>query len=133
MKGHARNLMVERVTSVDATTSLADVGRLLVGTSFGGVPVVDQSSKVVGFVSETDVLDAFLRGVDNDVAVGDIMSRPPIVVDEFATTDDVMTTLRESHIRHLPVVRDGKLVGIITPHDVLRFLVSRLPPPRELA
>jgi CBS domain-containing protein len=133
MKGHARNLMVERVTAIDAATSLADVGRTLVATRFDGVPVVDQDGRVVGFVSETDLLDALLRGVDVTTPVSDIMSRPPIVVDEFATTDDVMSMLRESHIRHLPVVRDGKIVGMITPHDVLRFFVERMPPPQELA
>lgn len=133
MKGHARNIMVERVTAIDTSTTLADAGRLLVGMSFGGVPVLDADARVVGFVSETDVLEAFLRGVDSSVHVSQVMSHPPIVVDEFATTDDVMGILRDSHIRHLPVVREGRLVGIITPHDVLRFIVDRLPPPRELA
>ena len=133
MKGHARNLMVERVTAVDAAATLVEVGRLLLATRFGGVPVVENDSRVVGFVSETDVLDAFLKGVDVATPISSVMTRPPIVVDEFATSDDVMSILRESHIRHLPVVRDGRLVGIITPHDVLRFIVDRIPPPKELA
>jgi CBS domain-containing protein len=133
MKGHARNLMVERVTAIDVGTSLADAGRLLLVTRLGGAPVVDADARVVGFVAETDLLEAFLRGADVATSVSDIMSSPPIVVDEFATTDDVMTILRESQIRHLPVVRDGRLVGIITPHDVLRFIVDRIPPPKELA
>jgi CBS domain-containing protein len=132
MKGHARNLMVERVTATDVETSLADVGRLLTSTRFGGVPVTDDS-RVVGFVSEVDVVNAFLRDMDVTTPVREIMSKPAIVVDEFATTDDVMSILRESHIRHLPVVRHGRLVGIITPHDVLRFIVDRIPPPQELA
>src|SRR3954471_12827341 len=131
MKGHARNLMVERVTAVSASTSLADLGRILLATRFGGAPVVGADARVIGFASETDLLSAFLRGADAETPVTDIMSHPPIVVDEFATTDEVMSILRESHIRHLPVVRDGRLVGIITPHDVLRFIVDRIPPPQE--
>lgn len=133
MKGHARNLMVERVTACTAVTTLADLGRLLVTARIGGTPVLDSAGDVIGFITETDLLNALLRGVDASTPVADIMSKPAIVVDEFATTDDVMSILRDSHIRHLPVVRHGRLVGIITPHDVLRFIVERIPPPKELA
>jgi CBS domain-containing protein len=133
MKGHARNLMVERVTAIDASTPLTDIGRTLVATRLGGAPVVDADSRVIGFVSEVDVLDALLRGTDATTPARDIMSHPAIVVDEFATTDDVMGILRKSDIRHLPVVREGRLVGIITPHDVLRFFVEHSPPPQETA
>jgi CBS domain-containing protein len=133
MKGHARNLMVERVTAIDAGTPLTDVGRTLVATRLGGAPVVDADSQVIGFVSEVDLLDALLRGTDVTTPARDIMSHPAITVDEFATTDDVMGILRKSDIRHLPVVREGRLVGIITPHDVLRFFVEHSPLPPETA
>lgn len=134
MKGHARNLMIERVPAVAPTTSLADIGRILVSTRSGGVPVVDADNRVIGFVSETDLLKALLRDADPATLAKDLMSHPPIVVDEFATTDDVMATLRESRIHHLPVVREGRLVGIIQPFDVLRYFVENtLPPPSELA
>jgi CBS domain-containing protein len=133
MKGHARNLMVERVTAIDASTPLTDIGRTLVATRLGGAPVVDADSQVIGFVSEVDLLDALLRGTDVATPARDIMSHPAITVDEFATTDDVMGILRKSDIRHLPVVREGRLVGIITPHDVLRFFVEHSPLPPETA
>jgi CBS domain-containing protein len=133
MKGHARNLMVERVTAIDAGTPLTEIGRTLVATRVGGVPVVDADNHVIGFVSEVDLLDALLRGADVATPASEIMSHPAIVVDEFATTDDVMGILRESHIRHLPVVREGRIVGIITPHDVLRFFVEHSLPPPETA
>lgn len=133
MKGHARNLMIERVTAIDAGTPLADIGRTLVATRLGGAPVVDPDGQVIGFVSEADLLDALLKGTDVTTPARDIMSRPAITVDEFATTDDVMGILRKSDIRHLPVVREGRLVGIITPHDVLRFFVEHSPIPPETA
>jgi CBS domain-containing protein len=56
------------------------------------------------------------------------MSTPVVTVDEFDRTDDVMRLLREHDIHHLPVVRKGRLVGIITPLDVIRFLVEELLP-----
>jgi CBS domain-containing protein len=122
---------------VTLETSLADVGRTLVAGHLSGVPVVDEHRQVVGFVSESDLLGALLRGtVENaeDATAGDLMSHPPIVADEFMTTDEVLSLLREKHIHHLPVVRQGRLVGIITPHDVLKYHVEHiLPIPPEEA
>src|SRR2546425_9683546 len=131
MKGHARNLMTERVTAVTPGTLLEAIAQTLIAEGIGGVPVVDHENRVLGFVSETDLLAALLREMDGETTAHDIMSRPPITVDEFATADEVLTVMRERHIHHLPVVREGRLVGIISPLDVLRFFVERVmaPPP----
>jgi CBS domain-containing protein len=132
MKGHARNLMTDRVISVQPDMPLGDIVRVLVAGQHGGLPVVDDEERVVGFISETDVLDAVLRGTSDQTRVRDLMSNPVLVVDEFSTTDEVMSLLRDGRVRHLPVVRAEKLVGIITPHDVLKYFVQRvLPIPSE--
>jgi CBS domain-containing protein len=134
VKGHARNLMSEKVFAVTGDTPLAEIGRLFVLESVSGVPVIDGDERVVGLVSETDLLAALLRGAAEEIVAHDVMSHPPIVADEFMATDDVLGLLRQAHIHHLPVVRDGRLVGIITPHDILRFYVERtLPPEPERA
>jgi CBS domain-containing protein len=129
MKGHARNLMTEKVFPVTGEMPLSMVGRLLVLEGVSGVPVVDTDERVVGFVSETDLLAALLRGAPEEIVARDVMSHPPIVVDEFMSTDDVLGLLRQASIHHLPVVRDGRLVGIITPHDILRYYVEKMLPP----
>ena len=95
MKGHARNLMTERVTAVTAGTLLEAIAQTLIAEGIGGVPVVDHENRVLGFVSETDLLAALLRHIDGETTAHDIMSRPPITVDEFATTDEVLTLMRE--------------------------------------
>lgn len=132
MKGHARNLMSDHVIRVQPEMSLADIGRVLVAGHHGGLPVVDDEERVVGFITESDVLDAVLRGAAEGTRVRDLMSHPVLVVDEFSPTDEVMSLLRDGRVRHLPVVRQEKLVGIITPHDVLKYFVQRiLPIPSE--
>jgi len=132
MKGHARNLMTDHVIRVEPDMTLADIGRVLVSGHHGGLPVVDDDERVIGFITESDVLDAVLRGVPDGTLVRDLMSHPVLVVDEFSTTDEVMSMLRDGKVRHLPVVRQEKLVGIITPHDVLKYFVQRvLPIPPE--
>ena len=60
MKGHARNLMTEHVLALRPEMSLAEIARVLVAAQHGGAPVVDEHQRVIGFISEIDLLDAFL-------------------------------------------------------------------------
>ncbi|XXT24800.1 CBS domain-containing protein [Sorangium sp. So ce429] len=128
MKGHARNLMTERVIALEQGTPVIDMLQLFANENLSGAPVIDEGHRVVGFVSETDLLGALLRKEYEGMTAADVMSTPPISVDEFMSTDEVMTLLRENRIHHLPVVRNGRLVGIITPQDILRYLVERVLP-----
>lgn len=125
--------MTHHATSVSSSTPLEEIARLLVDGHISGVPVVDDHERVIGFVSETDLMATLVRGSLPGSTASDVMSHPPIVVDEFATTDEVMTILRTSQIHHLPVVRSGRLVGLITPLEVLKYFVEKLlPPPQEV-
>jgi CBS domain-containing protein len=124
VRGHARNMMTERVVSVLPGTPLAAIAATLVAERLGGVPVVEPGGDLVGFVSETDVVNALLRRDPMATEAREIMSQPTIAIDEFARADEVIETLRSRHIHHLPVARGGKLVGIITPLDVLRWFVE---------
>jgi CBS domain-containing protein len=128
VRGHARNIMTERVRAITPNTPLPEIAATLVSQGFGGVPVIDQSDCVIGFVSEIDLMDALLRDDSHETLARDIMSSPAITIDEFAPADEAMTLLRECGIHHLPVVREGRLVGIIAPVDVLRFYVDHLLP-----
>ena len=140
MRGHARNIMTERVTAIAPDTALPLIAATLVAQGFGGVPVVDESDRVIGFVSEIDLMDALLRDSPHETLARDIMSSPAITIDEFAPAEEAMTMLRQRGIHHLPVVRQGRLVGIIAPVDVLvsestgRHLddAVSLSPPRSL-
>lgn len=128
MKGHARNLMTDRVQSVTPDMPLSEVARVLVAARHGGAPVVDAEQRVMGFVNELHVLDALLHGDVEEKTARELMSDPAIVADEFMSTDEVMGLFRDGGIHHLPVVRGGKLVGIITPHDVLEHFVTHVLP-----
>jgi CBS domain-containing protein len=133
VKGHARNFMTERVTAVPPATPLDAVARTLVGGRFGGVPVTDPHGLVLGFVSEADLVAALVRDTDPHAPAKSIMTREPVVVDEFETSDEVIRLMRERQVDHVLVVRERRLVGIITPLDVLRFFIEHvLPVPPEV-
>ena len=120
--------MTAPVASVTGDTSLGDIARQLTAGGFSGMPVVDGDHRVIGLVSEIDLMTALLNGRDSSTPATELMSAPAVAVDEFETTDAVMRIFRERGIHHLPVVRLERLVGIITPADVVRFLVERLLP-----
>jgi CBS domain-containing protein len=132
VRGHARNIMTERVMAISPDTPLPVIAATFVAQGFGGAPVVDESDRVIGFVSEIDLMDALLRDDPQETLARDLMSSPAIAIDEFAPAEEAMTLLRERGIHHLPVVRQGRLVGIISPVDVLRYFVDHvLPKPPE--
>ncbi|MFQ5579716.1 MAG: HPP family protein [Nitrospiria bacterium] len=95
---------------------------------FGSVPIVDQGKKLIGIVSEFDLLEAILGGKDLEaITAEEIMTKAPISVLEFASSVDVITLLNEKHLIRVPVVdKKGVLVGILSRRDILQgYLKSR--------
>ena len=127
MKGHARNLMTAPVKSVSLGMPLSDIAILLVEERIGGAPVTDDDGRVLGMISELDIMNALLRGLPLRTPVEEVMTTPVQTVNEFDLTDEVMELFRKHRIHHLPVVREEKLLGMITPADVIRFLAEDLP------
>ncbi len=131
MKGHARNLMTAPVKSVSPETPLSEIARVLAEERIGGVPVTDSEEHVLGFVSEADIMNALLMGRSLSTLADEVMTSPVHTVDEFDLTDEVMELFRKHRIHHLPVVREKRLLGMITPSDVIRFLAQDInEPPR---
>ena len=133
MKGHARNLMNTPVKSVSLGTPLSDIAILLAEERISGVPVTDEDGRVLGMISEADIMNALLKGLPLRTPVDEVMTSPVHTVDEFDLTDEVMELFRKHRIHHLPVVREEKLLGMITPSDVIRFLAEDIPETGRMA
>src|SRR5262249_40608304 len=134
MKGHARQLMTARVVVATPDTSLAEAARLLAGVEISGLPIADAAGKVVGTVTQSDLLEALLAPETGAKPVRILMTMHVVTVDEFTPADSVIRLLREKRFHHLPVTRQGIVVGLITPQDVLRYFVEHeLPLPPEVA
>ena len=109
------------VTTVTAGSTIAEAVELLNTKKIGAVVVVD-GKKVVGILSERDVV----RHLGKDWAgladrpVGDVMTKAVVSVSRFATIADVMERMTEKRIRHMPIVENGDLVGIVSIGDVVK-------------
>ena len=88
------------------------------------LPVVDDDRRLVGIVVERDLLVAAMRYLQSRVEIGDIMTRNVVTVSPDADLVDVARTMLERKIGGLPVVEDGRLVGIVTESDIFRRFVE---------
>ena len=92
------------------------------------VPVEDDAGQLVGLVSHRALLRLVANGRHagaDKVTVGEIMQADPVTVSPETSTVDAIRLMREKHLACLPVARDGKLVGLVTEHDLL-VVASRL-------
>ncbi|MBC3301496.1 CBS domain-containing protein [Pseudomonas cedrina] len=91
----------------------------------GALPVV-KDGVVVGIISERDYArKLILKGLSSvTTRVDDVMSSPVITVDTRKTVDECMNIMTDSHLRHLPVVEDGKLLGLLSIGDLVKEAIA---------
>ncbi len=101
--------------------SAFDIAAELLDNGHAAIQVVSREGRVVGMVSEQDLLRA-LPGPRRleEIKAKEIMTRPSILLEEETPLADVSKIFEDSHLRQLPVVREGILIGTITRHDLLR-------------
>jgi CBS domain-containing protein len=134
-----RDLMTSEVVAVTPDTTLRDAASVLVERRISGVPVVDDANSVVGVLSEADILvkagGAAARNrllgwlFEPDVAVEDkiraetvaeAMSAPALTIASHRPVHEAAKLMISESVNRLPVVDDGRLVGIVTRADVVR-------------
>jgi len=146
----ARDIMTQNVITVTPETSLEELAGILSAHRISGTPVVDPEGGLVGIVTEKDLIrrnsrlhiptvfrifDAFvtlerpgkmLEEMKRVAAtsVGDICTRKVVTIEPESTVQDIATIMSEENVHLLPVLQDGKLVGIVGKVDVVRALSS---------
>ena len=125
-KKTAGDLMIPSVVTVSRDTNVHILARHLLTGQFSGLPVVEEAGEVVGMVTEFDVLRALLEEKDLYLLKAEeIMSAPPVCVTEETPMASILQKMIEHRIIRIPVVRDRKLVGIISRATLLSRLVER--------
>lgn len=128
---HVAAILKEKGRAVETVTdavTLAEVARRLANHRIGAVVVRGTRSEIVGIVSERDIVHAIAdRGATVlEWPVSRIMTRDVVTAREADTVDEIMIRMTESRFRHLPVVEDGKLVGIVSIGDVVKRRVAEV-------
>jgi CBS domain-containing protein len=110
------------VLEIDADASVLDAVQLMVEKNVGSL-LVTVSGEITGIVTERDYLRRVtLEGrTDAETRVGEIMSSPLVVVTPETSIDECMAVMTDRRIRHLPVVEDGHVVGLVSIGDLVKF------------
>lgn len=121
----ASEIMNPRVITASRGTNANILARQLLTGQFSGLPVVEEDGEVVGVVSEFDLLQALLEGQDLSLLKAeDIMNTPALCVTEESPLLHVLKLMIEHRIIRLPVVRNRKLVGMISRPNILSQMVD---------
>ncbi len=119
------DVMRTRVVTVEPTVTARLAVLRMLEEGVGSVAVCE-GGRLVGIVTERDVLALAGQGTDlESVRIGDVMTREPQTVDADVQVLDAARLMGERRIRHLPVVEDGHLLGMIGIRDLLGSLVER--------
>ena len=152
----AAEVMTAKVITVGENASVAEVAKLLAERGISAVPVVDKDDRVIGMVSEGDLLHRTETGTEkcrswwlemmastNQLAgdyikshsakAKDVMTRDVISVSDTTPLADIASLLEANRIKRVPVVRDGKLVGIVSRANLVRALAMTANEPSSSA
>ena len=133
-----RDVMSDQPRTVAPETSLTDAARTLARTGLGALPVVDEDRRVIGMVTEREVIRHLLKvqaftGPDARAAspsgvgtrtVRDAMTRQVLCVAPEQPIAEVASLMSNKEVDRVPVVRDGRLVGFLTRGDIVRKLIG---------
>jgi CBS domain-containing protein len=113
------DIMVRKVITAKPTASLTEVARLMRNNRIGSVIIV-RDHKPVGILTESDFIKLVARGTDmKSSEAEDFMHRKIVTCDSSLTVIDALMVMRAEKIRHLPVVRRRRLVGVISIRDLI--------------
>jgi CBS domain-containing protein len=118
----------EGVITITPETLVSEAAQILAERRIGGLVVSRDGEKVEGILSERDIVRSLaVRGVVcMTESVSDMMTRNPVCCARQDTSDAVLTRMTDGRFRHMPVVEDGKLVGIVTIGDVVKARLEEL-------
>lgn len=144
-------IMTRSVIAAQRDAKVSDIARLMIQNDISGVPVVDEMNRVVGIITESDLVvrnayvhfPTFLQVLDARIylesprhfeeelrrALGttaeDVMTREVHTIDAEADVRELATLMVEKKVNPVPVTQKGRLVGIVSRSDIIRYMVEQ--------
>jgi len=121
-------VMTKKVMTIDKDAALDELVKNFRKYDYHAFPVLS-GEKLVGIVTKTDILKIFGLEKLGDVLashINDIMTAPPSTISPDVYIEDAVNTMLKQHIRTLPVVKNGRLTGLISHSDVVKRILKRV-------
>ena len=117
----ASDIMTRKVCTIHPDASAQEAAQLLDRMRISGLPVVNAEGKIIGIITEADIISK----VDKEgLLVRDIMSHDVITIDEETPVNEIAMLLTERKIKRVPVIDNGKLVGIVSRGDIVHAVAQ---------
>jgi CBS domain-containing protein len=121
----AGDIMTRPVVAASRTTTARDLAIQMFLGGFSGMPVTERDGQIIGLVTEFDIIRAVRAGRPLATTVAEaIMTRDVITVDVETSLEEVVEILEREKFLRVPVTERGRLVGVISRPDILRWLVE---------
>jgi CBS domain-containing protein len=114
--------MTYDVITVKRQTPIRDVIKFFVENDITGVPVVDDEMTLIGIISEKDVLNVLLNDKSVSAKVEDYMTKDVVGFELDADFITICECLLNNNFRRVPILKNGKLVGIISRRDLIKYI-----------
>ncbi len=119
-----KEIMTPNPICIKEGSDLSDVLDLFINNNVGGLPVVDKDNRFITTITERDVLRYLIDEIDKNITIENYMTTEPITATLGERLKDVARTMLRNGFRRLPIVSEGKLVGMITSTDFIKLLGS---------
>lgn len=120
----AKDIMTENVLAVNWNAPIYDAIQMLVEHQITGLPVVDDDGAMVGVISEKDMLKELYDVDDKAGKVEDFMTRVVTTFDQDESVLDICNCFIRSPFRRVPILDNGKVVGIISRADIINYILK---------
>ncbi|MFH1831146.1 MAG: CBS domain-containing protein [Pseudomonadota bacterium] len=119
-----KELMTRKVYAADEDDNVVSVCKLLTKHNISGIPVVSESGKLKGFISERDIIAAVPKSTFLTLKAKQLMSRKVRTIPHDAPITQASKIFSEEKYRLLPVLKANKLVGIIARKDIVKQMIG---------
>ncbi len=116
------------IITADTSMSIVKAMELLIENQIGCLPVLGYNNQLVGIISDTDIFKTIYNNQDNfkSFTVGNLMTTDVLVGVPDDEIDYIGTMMAENGVRHIPILEDDKLVGIVTISDIAKAQIKRM-------
>jgi len=121
INSQVREIMQEDVVSIRDNADIGDAIKLMLEHNTSGLPIVDSGNRVVAICTEKDLI-RFAAGITSTETVSQYMSRKVMTTPPDTTIGEAARIMIENGFRRIPLVNNGKIIGMVTASDIMHFL-----------
>ena len=121
---YVKDILKEELVVAKQSEKIVKISKVLTQKKISNIPIIDEQSKLVGIVSEQDIIKAMGSDKFMEMTAKEVMTKNVLSVKENDSLEYVSKIFTEHPYRRLPVVKNGKVVGIITREDIIQSFMN---------